>query len=103
MDVSALGFGASEIGYESASQATVTRLLDAALFLRAPLTESIATALRFTRSVGGVHTAIVGTSKPGRWPENAALLARGPLPGTEIAVVRQRWREAAGRGWSGQT
>jgi hypothetical protein len=31
MDVSALGFGGSEIGYESASQTTVTRLLNAAL------------------------------------------------------------------------
>ena len=72
-------------------------------FLRAPLTESIATALRFTLSAGGVHTAIVGTSKPERWPENAALLARGPLPAAEIAAIRQRWREVAGRGWGGQT
>lgn len=72
-------------------------------FLRAPLADSIATALRFTLSVGGVHTAIVGTSKPQRWRENAALLARGPLPADAVAAIRRRWREIAGRDWSGQT
>jgi aryl-alcohol dehydrogenase-like predicted oxidoreductase len=72
-------------------------------FLRAPLSESIATALRFTLSVGGVHTAIVGTAKPARWAENAALLARGPLPAADIAAIRQRWRDVAGLDWGGQT
>jgi aryl-alcohol dehydrogenase-like predicted oxidoreductase len=72
-------------------------------FLRRPLPESIATALRFTLSVGGVHTAIVGTTNPQRWRENAALLARGPLPAAEIDAIRRRWREIAPAGWSGET
>jgi hypothetical protein len=72
-------------------------------FLRRLLPESIATALRFTLSVGGVHTAIVGTTKPERWRENAALLGRGPLAATEVDAIRRRWREVSGPEWSGQT
>jgi len=72
-------------------------------FLRAPLSESIATALRFTLSVDGVHTAIVGTTNPDRWAENAALLAQGPLPEREIDAIRRRWRAVAEPGWTGQT
>jgi len=72
-------------------------------FLRAPVTESIATALRFTLSVDGVHTAIVGTTNPERWAQNAALLARGPLPKREIEAIRRRWRDVARAGWTGQT
>jgi aryl-alcohol dehydrogenase-like predicted oxidoreductase len=72
-------------------------------FLRAPLSESIAAALRFTLSVDGVHTAIVGTTNPERWTQNAALLARGPLPKREIDAIRRRWRAVASAGWTGQT
>jgi len=72
-------------------------------FLRAPLTESIATALRFTLSVDGVHTAIVGTTNPERWAQNAALVARGPLPERETDAIRRRWRDVATAGWTGQT
>jgi aryl-alcohol dehydrogenase-like predicted oxidoreductase len=72
-------------------------------FLRAPLSESIATALRFTLSLDGVHTAIVGTTNPQRWAENAALLARGPLAKREIDAIRRRWRAVATAGWTGQT
>jgi aryl-alcohol dehydrogenase-like predicted oxidoreductase len=72
-------------------------------FLRGPLSPSIATALRFTLSVDGVHTAIVGTTNAERWQENAALLAQGPLPKRELDAIRRRWRAVATAGWTGQT
>ena len=71
-------------------------------FLRGELKEAIATALRFTLSQAGVHTAIVGTTKPGRWRENAAMLEAGPLSGTEVEQIRARWREVADATWEGQ-
>ena len=72
-------------------------------FLRAPLAESVATALRFTLSLDGVHTAIVGTTNPERWAQNAALLDRGPLPQAELEAIRRRWRAIASPSWTGQT
>jgi hypothetical protein len=70
-------------------------------FLHGDLSASISTALRFTLSVPGVHTAIVGTAKPERWVENAQLLAAGPLPEQAYAAIRERWKEVAGRDWAG--
>jgi aryl-alcohol dehydrogenase-like predicted oxidoreductase len=64
---------------------------------------AVATALRFTLTVPGVHTAIVGTTRPERWQENAALLAGGPLPRAEFERIRARWREVADASWEGQT
>jgi aryl-alcohol dehydrogenase-like predicted oxidoreductase len=72
-------------------------------FLKMNLEKAIAIALRFTLSVTGVHTAIVGTTKPGRWSENAELLKAGPLPNTEIEEVRKRWKQTAPKTWMGQT
>jgi aryl-alcohol dehydrogenase-like predicted oxidoreductase len=63
---------------------------------------AVATALRFTLSATGVHTAIVGTTKPERWSENAALLAAGPLAREAIDGIRGRWREVARPSWVGQ-
>ena len=58
-----------------------------------------ATALRFTLSVPGVHTAIVGTGKPERWHQNAAAVAAGALPKQEFDRIRTRWRDVADASW----
>ena len=71
-------------------------------FLRSP-ESAVATALRFTLSVPGVHTAIVGTTKPERWHENAARLGAGLLSPAEFERIRARWREVANGSWVGQT
>jgi len=70
-------------------------------FLGRDAKEAVATALRFTLSVSGVHTAIVGTTKPSRWQQDAALLAQGPLPQSEYDSIRTRWRSVATSGWIG--
>lgn len=71
-------------------------------FLRGDLAEAISIALRFTLSQPGVHTAIVGTTKPGRWSENARMLEAGALSPEEIERIRVRWREVADETWTGQ-
>ena len=71
-------------------------------FLRAGAAGAVATALRFTLAAPGVHTAIVGTKRPERWPENARLLEAGPLPAAEIERIRARWREIAEPSWTGE-
>jgi hypothetical protein len=68
-----------------------------------PIEDSVAHALRFTLSVPGVHTAIVGTTKPERWQENAKMVERGVLSGAEIDAIRERWEDIAPAGWIGQT
>jgi aryl-alcohol dehydrogenase-like predicted oxidoreductase len=68
--------------------------------LRAP--DAVGAALRFTLSVPGVHTAIVGTARPGRFEENARGVARGRLPEAEYAAIRARWAEVADGSWEGQ-
>ncbi len=72
-------------------------------FLSKSLEESISTALRFTLSIEGVTTAIVGTSKPNRWQENAKYVAEGKLSSEEFEAIRNRWREIADETWKGQT
>jgi len=71
-------------------------------FLEAKPDSAAATALRFTLTVPGVHTAIVGTTKPERWQQNAASLDAGALPRTEFERIRARWREVAKTSWTGQ-
>jgi aryl-alcohol dehydrogenase-like predicted oxidoreductase len=72
-------------------------------FLRGAAPSAVSTALRFTLSAPGVHTAIVGTTKPDRWRENAALLDAGPLSPGETERIRARWRDVADASWAGQT
>jgi aryl-alcohol dehydrogenase-like predicted oxidoreductase len=69
----------------------------------ADLETTISIALRFTLSITGVHTAIVGTTKAERLQENVKLLAAGPLSEEEYQAIRHRWEEVAPRIWVGQT
>jgi aryl-alcohol dehydrogenase-like predicted oxidoreductase len=71
-------------------------------FLRGDMAEAVATALRFTLSVTGVGTAIVGTERPGRWRQNAAMLRAGALDAAAFAAIRARWAERAGTDWAGE-
>jgi aryl-alcohol dehydrogenase-like predicted oxidoreductase len=63
---------------------------------------AVSVALRFTLAAAGVHTAIVGTRRPGRWAENARLLDAGPLPAAEVEGIRARWRQVAEPSWTGE-
>jgi len=72
-------------------------------FLRANSGQDVATALRFTLSMDGVHTAIVGTTKPDRWKQNAELVSAGPLDPERINDIRARWKSVASPDWLGQT
>ena len=71
-------------------------------FVREGPETAAAVALRFTLGVPGVHTAIVGTTRPGRWRDNAALIAAGPLHDRDHEAIRARWRQVADAGWVGQ-
>lgn len=71
-------------------------------FLSKPLEEASAIALRFTLSQPGVHTAIVGTTKPGRFIKNAAAIKLGQLPEPGLNAIRGRWKAASEQSWVGQ-
>ena len=71
-------------------------------FLDLPLEESVGIALRYTLSVEGVATAIVGTTKPGRWVRNASYVDQGPLPGSDFEAIRRRWKNTADEDWVGK-
>ena len=64
--------------------------------------DAFATALRFTLSVPGVHTAIVGTSKPTRIASNAEIASSDALPSAQFEAIRVRWNEVAKPDWFGQ-
>lgn len=71
-------------------------------FTRAPVPEAVETALRFTVFQPGLSTAIVGTSSPGRWAENAKSVTKGPLSAELLESIRARWKQRAGSDWTGQ-
>lgn len=58
-------------------------------------------ALRFTLSLAGVSSAIVGTGRLEHLEENAAWAERGPLPDSVVDAWRSRFR-AMDDGWHGQ-
>jgi aryl-alcohol dehydrogenase-like predicted oxidoreductase len=72
-------------------------------FLQGDSNQAISTALRFSLSVPGIHTAIVGTTKPERIAENAKAVAAGRLSEQAYENIRARWRQVARASWVGQT
>jgi len=60
-------------------------------------------AMRFTAMQPGVHTLIVGTTKPERWKQNADLMRTGPLEKELAESIRARWKKVAKPDWIGQT
>ena len=64
--------------------------------------DAVETALNFTLSLPAVSTAIVGTKRPERWAQNAALLSQGALPEEKFSQIRARWKEVAQPDWGGQ-
>jgi len=73
-------------------------------FLKGDFQNAVSIALRFTLAVPGVHTAIVGTTQPDRWRQNADLLIKaGLLEQRQFDEIRARWKSVAGPDWNGQT
>ncbi len=70
-------------------------------FLNGKVSDSIAKALRFTLTVPGVNTAIVGTAKPHRYRENVEMAAQGSLSAEDFQTIRSRWHEVAKSDWVG--
>ena len=55
-----------------------------------------------TAAIPGVHTLIVGTTRPGRWRENAALFESGALSPAEFERIRAHSGAVAAASWVGQ-
>ena len=60
------------------------------------------TALRFTLSVPGVSTAIVGTKNLAHFRQDAECVASGPLEKHQFDAIRAHWKRVAGPEWVGQ-
>lgn len=50
----------------------------------------------------GVHTAIVGTTKPEHWRKNVQYAAAGPLDPLQFDSIRNRCKQVARSDWAGQ-
>ena len=72
-------------------------------FLKKSLEEATAIALRFTLSIAGDNSLIVGTTQPQRWQENANYIAEGKLSAEEFQAIRDCWNEIADESWVGMT
>ncbi len=48
--------------------------------------------LRFVTGTPGLHTAIVGTTSPGRWAQNNGNVSAGPLSKEHYEAIRAKWR-----------
>jgi aryl-alcohol dehydrogenase-like predicted oxidoreductase len=61
-------------------------------------------ALRFTMSIPGVHTAIIGTTRPENLRANVAVANKGPLPPDVVERLRAAFRTAdPDHTWTAQT
>jgi aryl-alcohol dehydrogenase-like predicted oxidoreductase len=63
-------------------------------------------ALRFTLSIEGVHSAIIGTTRAENAERNIQYAQKGPLPPDVVKKIRfafEKAQAAAGGGWTGQT
>jgi len=63
-------------------------------------------ALRFTLSIEGVHSAIIGTTKPENAERNIQYADKGPVPAEVVKKIRfafEKAQAAAGGNWTGQT
>jgi aryl-alcohol dehydrogenase-like predicted oxidoreductase len=64
--------------------------------------QAFAVALRFTLSVAGVHTAIVGTTNPAHLRQNAEFVETGLLNNGQFGAIRNQWKRTAQLDWGGQ-
>jgi hypothetical protein len=64
--------------------------------------EAFEKALRFTLSVPGVSTAIVGTTDIEHFNQNIRFAEAGKLNDEEFQALRDRWKEIAKPNWVGQ-
>jgi aryl-alcohol dehydrogenase-like predicted oxidoreductase len=71
-------------------------------FLKDDLGRAVGVSLLFTLGVPGVHTAIVGTTRPGRWQENAKLLTTYLPEVCQFEKIRERWVRIADSSWKGE-
>ena len=76
--------------------------LDYDFLAQGDVPQAVSLALRFTLSMTGVTTAIVGTTKPGRLQQNAELLQAGLLDEAQLAAIRAHWHDIADASWPGQ-
>lgn len=73
------------------------------LFLRtSTLPDSLATALRFTLSVPGVASAIVGSKSEERFRQNLSFIPPSTLPPDQFEFIRNIWDQRAKPTWVGQ-
>jgi aryl-alcohol dehydrogenase-like predicted oxidoreductase len=59
-------------------------------------------AVRFTLSVSGAHTMIVGTTNPAHFRQNVEFIAAGALDEDQFDAIRTRWKQVARPDWVGQ-
>lgn len=71
-------------------------------FLKGQLSDAVNIALRFTISVPGVSTAIVGTSSCQNWHQNKEFVEAGNLSGEQFDGIRNIWKSISKQSWPGR-